>query len=104
MKAMGELASGLAHEISQPLTAIQATAEACRSLLEAGRTDPDRLSDAMEQITLQSRRASDIIQELRSFVRKGSRSRFPITIRSFSLPISYPCSPTNLRRPMLPSR
>jgi len=71
MKAMGELASGLAHEISQPLTAIQATAEACRSLLEAGRTDPDRLSDAMEQITLQSRRASDIIQELRSFVRKG---------------------------------
>lgn len=69
--AMGELASGLAHETSQPLTAIHATAEACRSLLEAGKLDPDRLSDAMEQIALQSRRASNIIHELRSFVRKG---------------------------------
>lgn len=69
--AMGELASGLAHEISQPLTAIHATAEACHALLESGRSDPGRLADAMEQITIQSRRASDIIQELRSFVRKG---------------------------------
>ena len=69
--AMGELASGLAHEISQPLTAIQATAEACQSLLEFDGTDTDRLSNAMEQITLQGRRASDIIEELRAFVRKG---------------------------------
>lgn len=69
--AMSELASGLAHEISQPMTAIQATAEACQSLVDSGRTNADSLSDAMEQIARQSRRANDIIQELRRFVRKG---------------------------------
>lgn len=68
--AMGELAAGLAHEISQPLTAIQATAEACRSLLASGNPDPDMLADAMEQIATQSQRTSDIIQEMRDFVRK----------------------------------
>ena len=71
ISAMGEMAAGLAHETSQPLTAIHATAEACRSLLESGNTDPERLREAMDQIALQSRRASNIIQELRSFVRKG---------------------------------
>lgn len=70
--AMGELASGLAHEISQPLTAIQATAEACGSMLQSDNPGAsDRLVSAMDQIVQQSRRASDIIQELRSFVRKG---------------------------------
>ena len=69
--AMGELASGLAHEISQPLTAIQTTAEACRSMLETDRMDTDKLASAMEQISQQSERAGTIIRELRRFMRKG---------------------------------
>ena len=69
--AMGELASGLAHEISQPLTAIQATAEACSAMLASGIQDSARLLKAMNDVAQQSRRAGDIVQELRAFVRKG---------------------------------
>ncbi|MGM0449393.1 MAG: PAS domain S-box protein [Pseudomonadota bacterium] len=69
--AMGELTAGLAHEISQPLTAIQATAQACRSMLMSGNPDPTELVDALEQITTQSQRTAHIVQELRDFVRKG---------------------------------
>ena len=70
--AMGELAAGLAHEISQPLTAIQVTAEACRSMLKEDNPDPTMLADALEQITVQSQRTGSIVRELRDFVRKGS--------------------------------
>lgn len=69
--AVGELTAGLAHEISQPLTAIQATAQACRSMLISGTPDPTQLADALEQITTQSQRTANIVQELRDFVRKG---------------------------------
>ena len=72
--AMNEITSGLAHEINQPLTAISATAEACLALL-ATRTDPQhgvppQLQSALEQISLQARRAADIIGDLRAFVRR----------------------------------
>ncbi len=69
--AAGELASGLAHEISQPLTAIHATAEACKAMIANASQPDDRLASAMNDIAQQSRRASDIVQELRAFVHKG---------------------------------
>ncbi|MGM0433596.1 MAG: two-component system sensor histidine kinase NtrB [Pseudomonadota bacterium] len=69
--AMGELTAGIAHEISQPLTAVQVTAQACRSMLMSGNPDPTLLAEALEQITTQSQRTTTIVQELRDFVRKG---------------------------------
>lgn len=68
--AMGELASSLAHEIRQPLTAVHTTAEACRTLLETGQNEPEALKGPLEQVSRQARRAGEIIDQLYRFLRK----------------------------------
>lgn len=68
--AMGELASSLAHEIRQPLTAVHTTAEACRTLLETGQDEPEALKGPLEQVSRQARRAGEIIDQLHRFLRR----------------------------------
>ncbi len=70
LSSMGEMASGFAHEVNQPLTAINNYAQVCRRVL--GRDDFDRefLDEAMAKIVTQAQRAGDIISRIRSFVRK----------------------------------
>ncbi len=70
LSTMGEMASGMAHELNQPLTAIATNADACIRLLEADPDARDRIIDVLETIGTQSRRAGSIIQQLRQFVRK----------------------------------
>jgi two-component system sensor kinase FixL len=67
---LNELASGLSHELSQPLTAITSyTQELLRSLPEGSVITPT-VHHALEQTLAQSMRAGDIIQHLRNFVGK----------------------------------
>ncbi|WP_457670914.1 ATP-binding protein, partial [Thiolapillus sp.] len=70
LSTMGEMASGMAHELNQPLTAIATSADACMRLLESGKPPADRIMDVLETISAQARRAGGIIQQLRQFVRK----------------------------------
>lgn len=70
LSTMGEMASGLAHELNQPLTAIATNADACVRLLESGQGTQERLLDVLERIGALARRAGGIIQQLRQFVRK----------------------------------
>lgn len=80
LSVMGEMASGIAHEINQPLTAIAAYAQACRRLMATGAgtaraaLDED-LGEALEQIAQQAQRAGEVIRRLRGFVRRGESSR-----------------------------
>ena len=69
LSTMGEMATGLAHEINQPLTAIATYAQAALRFLDAGTTDPADLHDALTQITQQSLRAGEVIRRLRTFVK-----------------------------------
>jgi signal transduction histidine kinase len=69
LNTMGELASGLAHELNQPLAAIANYAGACQRMLKHGQ-DSQRLIEPLEGIQQQARRASAIIRRLRAFVRK----------------------------------
>lgn len=71
----GEMASGLAHEINQPLTAIVILADACTALTEAGPTDREQLRRALAQIAEQGRRAGDVIRRIREFTRKTEPHR-----------------------------
>ncbi len=70
LSAMSEIATGLAHEISQPLTAIAASAEASLMRLENHPEATESLKPALEKIAAQGQRARQIIEQLRNFLRK----------------------------------
>ncbi len=80
LSTMGEMASGIAHELNQPLTAIATSADACARLLESDETDADRVLDVLETIGTQARRAGGIIQQLRQFIRKEEPSHTQVNI------------------------
>lgn len=74
--ALGEMASTLAHELNQPLTAVTSYLNGARRLLDSGR--PDVIStarDALEQAAQQALRAGQIIRRLREFVSRGDSER-----------------------------
>jgi C4-dicarboxylate-specific signal transduction histidine kinase len=71
VNAMGELASGIAHELTQPLTAILGQAQAGRRLLAQPEADKDTLAGAFEAIARNARRAGDILGRLRAWISKS---------------------------------
>src|SRR5579871_6079443 len=71
LTAMGEMASSLAHELNQPLSAITSYLRGAATLLKAGEIDKDRIREAMDRSATQALRAGDIIKRLREFVAKG---------------------------------
>ena len=72
---MGEMASGIAHEINQPLTAISSYARACYRMLDADLADPAELLETLDKISVQAQRAGNVIHGLRAFVRKRESKR-----------------------------
>ena len=80
--AMGTLASALAHELNQPLTAIANYLEAGRDMLDAdGPVDRELLREAMAESASQALRAGEIIRSLREFIRRGETIRQPEALR-----------------------
>jgi len=71
LSAMGTMASTLAHELNQPLTAIASYGEAASALLEEGEPDKEILREAVSEMAAQSLRAGGIVRRLRQFVAKG---------------------------------
>ncbi|AEG50963.1 PAS/PAC sensor signal transduction histidine kinase [Sphingobium chlorophenolicum L-1] len=80
--AMGTLASALAHELNQPLTAIANYLEAGRDMLDAGGpVDRELLREAMAESANQALRAGEIIRSLREFIKRGETLRQPEPLR-----------------------
>jgi two-component system sensor kinase FixL len=74
--ALGEMASTLAHEINQPLTAINNYLKGCHRLLERFQDDTAvMLRDAVGKAAEQALRAGQIIRRLREFVARGDSER-----------------------------
>ena len=74
LSTMGELASGIAHEMNQPLASIMNYARACRNHLErAEATDRAHLQDGLKRIDDRAQHAAEVIQRLRAFIRKDRR-------------------------------
>lgn len=76
---MGEMASGMAHELNQPLSAISYNVDAAQSLLNSSSYSQD-LKEVLSDIDRQSKRAGDIIHALRRMVRKdhGNMTSFDL--------------------------
>ncbi len=76
LTAMGEMASALAHELNQPLSAIANYMKGSRRLLANSSDDSASLvRDAMDKAADQALRAGDIIRRLRDFVARGESER-----------------------------
>jgi PAS domain S-box-containing protein len=74
--AMGEMASTLAHELNQPLTAVVSYLNGCRRLLDGSETLQNlMISDGMERAAGQALRAGQIISRLRQFVARRESER-----------------------------
>jgi len=68
---MGEMASSVAHELNQPLSAISNYASGMISRLQKGTMAPEDLLGALEKTARQAQRAGSIIQRIRAFVKKS---------------------------------
>lgn len=75
LTAMGEMASALAHELNQPLSAIANYLKGSARLLAADPVPRERLLDAIQKSGDQALRAGDIIRRLRDFVARGEAER-----------------------------
>jgi signal transduction histidine kinase len=71
VSAMGELTASLAHELSQPLTAILNNAEAVQRLLAGDAVNLELVREALEDIVADDKRAGDVIRRLRVLLKKG---------------------------------
>lgn len=75
LTAMGEMASALAHELNQPLSAMANYLKGSARLLAAETVPRERLLDAIQKAGDQALRAGDIIRRLRDFVARGEAER-----------------------------
>jgi two-component system sensor kinase FixL len=76
LTAMGEMASTLAHELNQPLSAIANYLKGVRRLLERhGGEQSAMMQDAMDKAAGQALRAGEIVRRLRDFVARGETER-----------------------------
>ncbi|MBL7152596.1 MAG: PAS domain S-box protein [Phycisphaerae bacterium] len=76
----GEMASGIAHELNQPLCAILNYANALLRAIKGGRIKEDTLTVALEDIASQTNRAGEIIRRLRALVKKRGPRRSSVNI------------------------
>ena len=67
---MGEMAAGIAHEINQPLSAIATYAQAAKRIMQQPEPSVQMLQDVCTKIDDQARRAGQVIENLRKFIRK----------------------------------
>ena len=80
--AMGTLATALAHELNQPLTAIANYVETARDLLH----DPSEdvlgvIREALDECAAQSVRAGQIVRRLRDYISRGEVDRKPESLK-----------------------
>lgn len=75
LTALGEMASALAHELNQPLTAIANYLNGSKFLLTRDDVPRDKVGDALDRAANEALRAGQIIRRLREFVARGETER-----------------------------
>ena len=75
LSTMGQMASAIAHELNQPLTAVSNYAGALDRILASGTADPKRVREIVERMRQQTTRAGEVIRRLREHVAKRNTTR-----------------------------
>ncbi len=77
---LGEMTASLAHELNQPLSAIVTNATAGTQYIDKGWLDAEQLREIFTDVAADGRRAYDIIDNVRSAIKKGSAIRSRISL------------------------
>lgn len=80
LSTMEEMASGMAHEISQPLAAIVNYTQGCVRYMQKETHDTSQLIEIMNKAVAQAERAGEVIHRLKNFFCKGQLFRTPCKI------------------------
>jgi PAS domain S-box-containing protein len=81
LSTMGEMASGMAHELNQPLSALVSYCGTAASMLDSQGTEPPGLREILDRAKEEAHHAAEIIRNLRQFVRKGESDSEPLGLR-----------------------
>ena len=82
--SMGQLASSLAHELNQPLTAILSNAQAARRLLASPQPDLPELRACIGDIIDDDRRAGEVIRHMRQLLKKTDVINLPLALNDLT--------------------
>jgi len=77
---MGEMASTLAHELNQPLSAIASYCTGCINRLRSDRCDTQEVAAALEKLAAQAKRAGLVVRRIHDFVRKRDPKVAPCSL------------------------
>jgi C4-dicarboxylate-specific signal transduction histidine kinase len=80
--AIGALTGSLAHEINQPLTAIQTNAFVALKMLDADRPNVGAVKDALKDIVADNRRIDEVLRRLRGLLKKERREYAPVDVNA----------------------
>ena len=78
--SMGELAASIAHEVTQPLTGIVTNGNACLHWLESTPPNVEKARTTVERIIRDSDRASEVIGDIRTLVKKARPHQEPVDV------------------------
>ena len=93
VRATGQLAMGLAHELNQPLTTIAVSAETADLLLDHNPPDLPALRGGLARIRTSALRAGSIIRNMRNFVRPAPRERRATDLNTLVAEVVELCGP-----------
>jgi PAS domain S-box-containing protein len=80
LSSMGEMASGMAHELNQPLTALVSYCGTALKLAREMPSLPEGYIDILERASRQAHRAGEVIRHLREFVSKGGNDKTKVVL------------------------
>ena len=82
LSTLGEMTSGLAHELNQPLCAITTYAQTCLRIIEKKGCKPEEVRYGLEQVVRQAELGSAIFRRLRDFARKDELRHQRINVKN----------------------
>lgn len=95
---LGQLASGIAHELAQPLTAALNNAEVAQKILRRGEPDLGELQAIVDDIYHDTERATEIIERMRMLIRRQAIDRRSVAIEPILQDVSQLLHSEAIRR------
>lgn len=89
LSTMGEMATEIAHELNQPLTAIASYSDTCNRIMKLPTWNVDEVHEILGEISGQAHRAGEIIRRLRSFARKEDSQRASVDVNELVKDMVY---------------